>query len=120
MQVKCYATSHEPVDVNSRDAILSGHCGLCTAHVSARLRLVLFREQYHQLQLYRADVIIPLGLASMFVQAFILKKRDAIATGQRNRSVSARRDLPDSKRQPERRFATMSRLLAFDRSLRCD
>lgn len=31
--------------------------------------LVLFREQYHALQLYRADVIIPLGLASMAIQA---------------------------------------------------
>ena len=31
--------------------------------------LVLFREQYHALQLYRADVIIPLGLASMAIQS---------------------------------------------------
>ena len=33
--------------------------------------LVLFREQYHALQLYRADVIIPLGLASMVIQSLI-------------------------------------------------
>lgn len=33
--------------------------------------LVLFREQYHSLELYRADVIIPLGLASMAVQSII-------------------------------------------------
>lgn len=33
--------------------------------------LVLFREQYHALQLYRAEVIIPLGLASMATQALI-------------------------------------------------
>lgn len=31
--------------------------------------LVTFAEQYHRLDLYRADVIIPLGLASMAVQS---------------------------------------------------
>ena len=33
--------------------------------------LVLFQEQYHALQLYRPDVIIPFGLASMMVQALL-------------------------------------------------
>ena len=33
--------------------------------------LVLFREQYHALQLYRDDVIIPLGVASMAIQAIL-------------------------------------------------
>jgi hypothetical protein len=33
--------------------------------------LVLFEQQYHELQLYRAEVIIPLGLASMTVQALL-------------------------------------------------
>ncbi len=33
--------------------------------------LVLFKDRYHELQLYRADVIIPLGLASMFVQSLV-------------------------------------------------
>jgi hypothetical protein len=33
--------------------------------------LVLFQQQYHDLQLYRADVIIPLGLASMLVQSLV-------------------------------------------------
>jgi hypothetical protein len=31
--------------------------------------LVLFQEQYHELHLYRADVIIPLGLTAMMIQA---------------------------------------------------
>lgn len=31
--------------------------------------LVTFAEQYHRLEMYRAEVIIPLGLASMLVQA---------------------------------------------------
>lgn len=33
--------------------------------------LVLFREEYHALELYREDVIIPLGLASMGIQAVV-------------------------------------------------
>ena len=33
--------------------------------------LVLFKDRYHELQLYRADVIIPLGLAAMIVQALL-------------------------------------------------
>ncbi len=33
--------------------------------------LVLFQERYHDLQMYRAEVIIPLGLASMIVQALL-------------------------------------------------
>lgn len=33
--------------------------------------LVVFAEQYHQLDLYRDDVIIPLGLSSMVIQAVI-------------------------------------------------
>ncbi|MDX1968901.1 MAG: hypothetical protein SFV23_17130 [Planctomycetaceae bacterium] len=31
--------------------------------------LVLFRRQYHELQLYRDEVLIPLGLASMAIQS---------------------------------------------------
>lgn len=31
--------------------------------------LVTFAEQYHQLMMYRDDVLIPLGLASMSIQA---------------------------------------------------
>lgn len=31
--------------------------------------LVTFAEQYHRLEMYRSDVIIPMGLASMLVQA---------------------------------------------------
>ena len=34
--------------------------------------LVLFAAQYHALQAYRPDVIIPLGLASMIIQAVLL------------------------------------------------
>jgi hypothetical protein len=33
--------------------------------------LVLFKDQYHQLQLYRPDVIIPLGLATMIIQSLL-------------------------------------------------
>lgn len=33
--------------------------------------LVTFHEQYDRLQVYRDDIIIPLGLASMLVQAFV-------------------------------------------------
>lgn len=33
--------------------------------------LTVFREQYDRLGLYRAEVIIPFGLASMFVQALL-------------------------------------------------
>lgn len=33
--------------------------------------LVLFQQQYHDLQLYRTDVIIPLGLAAMLTQSII-------------------------------------------------
>lgn len=33
--------------------------------------LVTFHEQYERLEMYRADVIIPLGLASMIAQALI-------------------------------------------------
>lgn len=32
--------------------------------------LVTFAEQYHRLAMYRGEVIIPLGLASMLIQAF--------------------------------------------------
>ncbi|MDT9002095.1 hypothetical protein RQP53_22645 [Paucibacter sp. APW11] len=31
--------------------------------------LVIFADRYHQLEMYREDVIIPLGLASMVIQA---------------------------------------------------
>lgn len=31
--------------------------------------LVMFADQYHQLEMYRSDVIIPMGLASMLVQS---------------------------------------------------
>lgn len=31
--------------------------------------LVTFADQYHQLDMYRGEVIIPMGLASMFIQA---------------------------------------------------
>lgn len=31
--------------------------------------LVLFQQNYHALQMYRAEVLIPLGLASMLIQA---------------------------------------------------
>lgn len=31
--------------------------------------LVTFVDQYHQLDMYRGEVIIPMGLASMFIQA---------------------------------------------------
>lgn len=31
--------------------------------------LVAFAEAYHRLEMYRAEVIIPLGLTSMFIQA---------------------------------------------------
>ncbi len=31
--------------------------------------LVVFAEQYHRLEMYRPEVIIPLGLASMLIQA---------------------------------------------------
>ena len=34
--------------------------------------LVLFAPQYHTLQAYRPDVIIPLGLASMIIQGALL------------------------------------------------
>jgi len=34
--------------------------------------LVLFAPQYHALQIYRPDVIIPFGLLSMFIQGAIL------------------------------------------------
>jgi hypothetical protein len=34
--------------------------------------LVLFAPQYHTLQIYRPDVIIPFGLLSMFIQGAIL------------------------------------------------
>lgn len=33
--------------------------------------LVTFAEQYHRLAMYRSEVIIPLGLASMVIQAII-------------------------------------------------
>lgn len=33
--------------------------------------LVVFAEQYHRLDLYRADVIIPFGIASMLIQALL-------------------------------------------------
>lgn len=33
--------------------------------------LVLFKEQYHSLHLYRDEVLIPLGLASMGLQALL-------------------------------------------------
>lgn len=33
--------------------------------------LILFQQQYHDLQLYRADVIFPLGLTSMLVQSLV-------------------------------------------------
>ena len=32
--------------------------------------LVTFAEQYHRLAMYRSEVIIPLGLVSMLIQAF--------------------------------------------------
>jgi hypothetical protein len=31
--------------------------------------LVIFADQYHRLDMYRAEVIIPMGLASMLIQA---------------------------------------------------
>src|SRR5712692_10617305 len=34
--------------------------------------LVVFAPQYHELQIYRPDVIIPFGLLSMFIQAALL------------------------------------------------
>ena len=34
--------------------------------------LTIFAPQYHTLQMYRPDVIIPFGLLSMFVQAVLL------------------------------------------------
>lgn len=33
--------------------------------------LVTFAEQYHRLSMYRSEVIIPLGLASMVIQAVV-------------------------------------------------
>jgi hypothetical protein len=33
--------------------------------------LVIFADRYHQLAMYRDDVIIPLGLASMMIQALL-------------------------------------------------
>ncbi len=33
--------------------------------------LVMFADQYHRLDMYRADVIIPLGLSSMIIQAIL-------------------------------------------------
>lgn len=33
--------------------------------------LVAFKDRYHELELYRDEVIIPLGIASMFVQALL-------------------------------------------------
>ena len=33
--------------------------------------LILFRQQYQNLRLYRTDVIIPLGLVSMLVQSLV-------------------------------------------------
>ena len=33
--------------------------------------LVAFADRYHQLQMYRSEVIIPLGLASMVIQALV-------------------------------------------------
>jgi len=33
--------------------------------------LVIFADRYHQLAMYREDVIIPLGLASMMIQALL-------------------------------------------------
>lgn len=33
--------------------------------------LVTFSEQYHRLEMYRDEVIIPLGLASMIIQALL-------------------------------------------------
>lgn len=33
--------------------------------------LVVFKDHYHKLNLYRDEVIIPLGIASMFVQALL-------------------------------------------------
>lgn len=33
--------------------------------------LVLFKHKYDELQLYRTEVIIPLGLATMFIQAIL-------------------------------------------------
>jgi hypothetical protein len=33
--------------------------------------LVLFEPRYHELQLYRAEVIIPLGLAAMLIQSLL-------------------------------------------------
>jgi hypothetical protein len=33
--------------------------------------LAIFQQQYHALQMYRADVIIPMGLASMLIQGVL-------------------------------------------------
>lgn len=33
--------------------------------------LVTFADSYHRLEMYRDEVIIPLGLASMVIQAFV-------------------------------------------------
>jgi hypothetical protein len=33
--------------------------------------LILFEPNYHALQIYRADPLIPFGLASMFIQSFV-------------------------------------------------
>ncbi len=35
-------------------------------------RLMLFATQYHELQVYRPDIIIPFGILSMLIQAALL------------------------------------------------
>lgn len=67
-----------PASVSPSTPIPAARFGLATAAyllptfpLGYLWHLVLFRQQYHELQLYRAEVIIPLGVASMLVQALL-------------------------------------------------
>jgi hypothetical protein len=53
--------------------LLVGRTGLSAADLSVGYfwHLVTFADRYHQLAMYRDDMIIPLGLASMTVQALL-------------------------------------------------
>lgn len=73
MQVICYAAPMNqttPISATRFWRAVAAYI-LPTFPLGYVWHLVLFQRQYHDLQLYRDEVIIPLGLASMAIQSLV-------------------------------------------------
>lgn len=71
MQVKCYVPSMHKSELlpATRFWLAVAAYLVPTFPLGYVWHLVLFQQQYHELKLYRDEVLIPLGLASMAIQS---------------------------------------------------